>query len=123
MQKKVFTAMAIVGLLLAGYTLKLHEYALPASEEQAHHACRQICQLGLLNAAGANSASPLAAVTAMIARSACETMDDGLQVLTECRERMNARGLTVATWRCLASIDPSNSEAMAQAKACDASLF
>ena len=38
MQKKVFTAMAIVGLLLMGYTLKLHEHILPASEEQAHHA-------------------------------------------------------------------------------------
>ncbi|MEE2780348.1 MAG: hypothetical protein VYE15_07485 [Myxococcota bacterium] len=123
MQKKVFTAMAIVGLLLTGYTLKLHEHVLPASEEQAHHACRQICQLGLLSAAGAESASPLAAVTAMIARSACETMDDSLQVLADCRERMGARGLTVATWRCLASIDPSASDAIASAKACDASLF
>jgi len=118
MQKKVFIAMAVVGLMLAGYTLKLHEHVLPASEEQAHHACRKICQFGLLEAAGADGGGPLASVTSMIARSACETMDDNLQVLTDCRERLRARGLTVSSWRCLSAAD-----SMAQAKACDQSLF
>jgi len=116
--KKVLVSMALVGVILVGYTLKLHELVWPASEAQAHQACRQVCKLQFTDLAETGQDNPMGALVNMFAAGTCEAMDEGLEVLKDCRERLQAGGMTVATWRCV-----SVARSMADAKACDESLF
>lgn len=97
--KTVLWWMAACGLVLGAYSLELHEHVLGADEAQVRHACRQLCKLGLVQTAGADGV--VGDVVGAFAGRACEAMDDHTPVLLECRDRLTARGLSVAQWRCL----------------------
>ena len=118
MMKKVLISMALVGALLVGFTLKLHEHVWPADEAQAHHACRQVCKLELTGLADSGGDNPMGSLVNMFAAGTCEAMDEGLEVLKDCRQRLLAGGMTVATWRCV-----SVARSMTEAKVCDPNLF
>ncbi|MEZ4269273.1 MAG: hypothetical protein R3F39_23190 [Myxococcota bacterium] len=98
--KSVVTLMVVVGALLGAYSLRLHEHLLSADESEARHACRQLCKLGLMDAAGATDTA-LAGIANAVAATACTTMDDETQLLLDCRDRLMGLGISVATYRCV----------------------
>lgn len=116
--KKVLISMALVGLLLVGFTLKLHEHVLGADEAQAHQTCRQVCKLRLVGLTDSMQGSPMGGLMNLFAGETCEAMDTGLDVLRDCRDRMRAGGLTVAEWRCV-----SQAKSMSEVSACNPNLF
>ena len=110
--------MALVGLLLVGFTLKLHEHVLQADEAQAHQTCRQVCKLRLMDLTDGVKGTAVGGLVDMFAGETCEAMDTGLDVLRDCRDRMRAGGLTVAGWRCV-----SVAKSMSEARACAPELL
>ena len=116
--KTVFILMALCGTLLAAYSLRLHEHVLSADEAQVRHACRQLCKLGLSAQTGADTdAGLLGDVVGAFAGRACDAMDDHTPVLLECRDRLTAQGVSVATYRCV-----SLARALPEARDCSADL-
>ncbi|MCB9727989.1 MAG: hypothetical protein H6744_12040 [Deltaproteobacteria bacterium] len=98
--KTVLTLMAVVGLVLAAYSLRLHEHVLSADEAQARHACRHLCKLGIMDATGATD-SAVAGLANAVAASACSAMDDETRLLLDCRDRLLGLGMSVSTYRCV----------------------
>jgi hypothetical protein len=98
--KSVVALMAVVGALLGAYSLRLHEHLMDADEAEVRHACRHLCKLGIMDAAGATDTA-LAGIASAVAASACSTMDDETPLLLDCRDRLLGLGVSVATYRCV----------------------
>jgi hypothetical protein len=114
--KTVLTLMALTGALLAAYSLRLHEHLMTVDESEARHACRQLCKLGLMDAAGTEDTA-LAGLANAVAARACATMDDETPLLLDCRDRLTGLGVSVATYRCVV-----RAETAAQARECSGDI-
>ncbi|MGM0575491.1 MAG: hypothetical protein ACQEXJ_07145 [Myxococcota bacterium] len=114
--KTVLTLMVVVGLLLAAYSFRLHEHLITVDENKARHACRELCKLGLMDAAGVDEESVGGLGSALAAR-ACDAMDDDTELLLDCRDQLVGVGLSVADYRCIIAAKTKE-----EARACHESL-
>lgn len=98
--KRVLIGMVVVGVLLLGYSLRLHEHVMTVDGDQARHGCRQLCKLKI-GQVTAEATGPLAELADLMAGSACEALSDEGGPIGACRDKMLGHAVSVATYRCV----------------------
>jgi hypothetical protein len=115
--KTVIQLMCIVGVVLVGFTLGLHEKIIHADEAQVRAACRQVCKLGVLHEANADPSSLLGNLAASLSGHACDAIDENTPFLDGCRERLTHANISVSDYRCIVT-----AKTMPEAQQCHESL-
>jgi hypothetical protein len=102
------------GMVLAFFSLGLHECGVAAEEAEIRVACRAICTLS--DTAGANGAvgGPMGAMASSFQGVACGAMSDEATQLIQCRDQLITTQMSVADYHCL-----RDAETLAEARDCD----
>ncbi len=102
------------GVVLAFFSLGLHECAVSADEAEMRVACRAMCELSTAPLRQGAVGGQLGEIASRFRGIACSAMSDEAPQLLHCRDILKTRSMSVADYHCL-----RDAEHLAEARACD----